>query len=85
MLRVGDALLIGLPGEVFVEYQIELREKLPGHPVFVSELAGDSIGYLPTPAAVKEGGYEPTATYATPEAGSALVTAALNAALEMRR
>ncbi|HET6486203.1 MAG TPA: neutral/alkaline non-lysosomal ceramidase N-terminal domain-containing protein [Spirochaetia bacterium] len=85
VLRMGDAFLIGLPGEVFVEYQIELRETLAGHRVFVSELAGDSIGYLPTPAAVIEGGYEPTATYAVPEAGAALVQAALRAAREMVR
>ena len=83
VLRVGGAYLVGLPGEVLVEYQLELREKIASPFVFVSELAGDSIGYVPTPKVVKEGGYEPGASYVTPEAGSILVRAALDAVKAM--
>jgi len=79
VLRVGPAFLVGLPGEIFVEYQIELRDKIASPFVFVSGLAGDYVGYVTPPAAFAEGGYEPTATFVTPEAGGILVAAALDA------
>jgi hypothetical protein len=83
VVRIGPWYLVGLPGEILIEYQIELREKISSPAVLVSELAGDSIGYVPTPAAVKEGGYEPGASYVTPEAGSILVRAVLDALRSM--
>jgi hypothetical protein len=79
VLRVGPTYFVGLPGEIFVEYQLELREKIASPFVFVSGLAGDSIGYVTPPAAFAEGGYEPGATYVTPEAGGILVAAVLDA------
>jgi len=83
VLRVGPWYVVGLPGEILVEHQIELREKVASPAVFVSELAGDSIGYVTTPAVEKEGGYEPTAACVTPEAGSILVRSVLQAVAAM--
>jgi hypothetical protein len=79
VLRIGEAYLVGLPGEIMIEYQIELREKIASPWVFVSSLSGDSIGYIHTPASVREGGYEPNASYVVPEAGGILVGAVLDA------
>jgi hypothetical protein len=59
-LKVGDLALFGIPGEYFVEYGIELRERSSAAHSFVVELANDSIGYIPTPEAFDEGGYEGT-------------------------
>ncbi len=83
VLRVGPSYLVGLPGEIFVEYQIELRRKIASPFVFVSGLAGDYVGYVSTPAAFEEGGYEPTATFVTPPAGGILVAAVLDAVRSM--
>jgi neutral ceramidase len=83
VLRVGPSYLVGLPGEIFVEYQIELRQRIRSPFVFVSGLAGDYVGYVTPPAAFAEGGYEPTATFVTPEAGGILVEAALGAVRSM--
>jgi hypothetical protein len=79
VLRIGSSYVVGLPGEIMIEYQIELREKIASPHVFVSSLCGDSIGYIHTPASVKEGGYEPNASYVVPEAGGILVRAVLDA------
>jgi hypothetical protein len=84
VFRIGDAYIVGLPGEVFVEYQLELRSSIDSPAVLVSELAGDSIGYVPTPAALEEGGYEPTVCSVSPEAGALLVASALDAVRSMQ-
>jgi hypothetical protein len=77
VLRVGDYFIVGLPSEVFVEYQIEIRERSGADFTFVSELANDSISYVPTPKAYEEGGYEVRSSSLAPQAGKALVDAAI--------
>ena len=84
VLRVGDSYIVGLPGEVFVEHQITLRSTADVPALFVSELAGDSIGYIMTPETLAEGGYEPSVCCVTADAGSLLTRAALEAIREMR-
>lgn len=77
VLRVGDYFVVGLPSEVFVEFQIEIRKRSGAEFTFVSELANDSISYVPTPKAYEEGGYEVRSSSLAPEAGKALVDAAI--------
>jgi hypothetical protein len=77
-IRLNDTAILGLPGEVFVEYQLEIRRKSPFKHTFVSELANDSIGYVPTADAYKEGGYEPSTTVLERDAGTKLTQAAIN-------
>ena len=83
VLRVGEALIVGLPGEIFVEYQLKIREKLGGRPVFVVSLANDCVDYISTPQAFREGGYEPLVTYFAPETGDLLVESAVSAARDL--
>ena len=67
VLRLGPFCVVTLPGEVFVEIGWRVRdavaEQLGIAPsrVIVTAYANGSIGYLPTAAAVQEGGYETTA------------------------
>jgi hypothetical protein len=82
VLRIGDALVVGLPGEVFVEYQIEIRRRLAPRPVFVASMANDDVDYICTPRAFQEGGYEPRVSYFAPEAGDLLVEGAIAAAAD---
>jgi hypothetical protein len=77
VLRVGDCFIVGLPSEVFVEYQIEVRRRSGSPHTLVSELANDSISYVPTPEAYEEGGYEVRSSSLAPQAGKALVDAAV--------
>jgi hypothetical protein len=78
-LRVGSLAVVGLPGEVFCEFGLEIQRRCPAGQVLVVELANDAIGYLPTPEAFEQGGYEssPGSTRYTASAGRRLCDAAL--------
>lgn len=51
--------LVGLPGEVLVEFELRIRRQSPFANTAVIELSQDVLDYLPTDAAIDEGGYEP--------------------------
>ncbi|MFW6155840.1 MAG: hypothetical protein ACOC7J_00860, partial [Armatimonadota bacterium] len=50
--------LVGLPGEVLCEFELQIRQQSPFANTAVIELSLDSPGYLPTDASIEEGGYE---------------------------
>lgn len=52
-----DLTLLGLGGEVLVEYALRLKERLPG-PVWVAGYTNAEFTYVPTARAIHEGGYE---------------------------
>lgn len=59
-LRFGDAVFCSAPGELFVEWGMQIK-KWSQHPyTFIAELANDSVGYIPTFEAFRRGGYEAT-------------------------
>lgn len=84
VLRIGDYFIVGLPSEVFVEFQIEIRRRSGVDFTFVSELANDSISYVCTPKAYAEGGYEVHSSSLAPQAGQTLVDAALELVDELK-
>ena len=59
-MRFGDLAVAALPGEVFVEFGLEIKRRSPAGHTMVIHLANDWIGYLPTEEAFAQGGYEPT-------------------------
>jgi neutral ceramidase len=78
--RIGDLGVVGLPGEFFVEFGLELKRRSPAAQTFVVGLANGSLGYVPTAAAFAQGGYEPTSWHYSklaPAAGPLCVAAAL--------
>ena len=50
--------MVGLPGEVFVEYGLQIKARSPFVRTFTVELANDYLGYWPTDQALDEGSYE---------------------------
>ncbi len=73
-LRLGDTLICGLQGEIFVEYGLELKAASPYAKTFVFEVTNGTLpGYVFTPEAIAEGGYEVGTSIFTGEAGSAIV------------
>ena len=84
VLRIGNCFVVGLPSEVFVEFQIEIRQRSGADFTFVSELANDSISYICTPKAYEEGGYEVRSSSLAPEAGKTLVDAAIGLVENLR-
>lgn len=59
-LRLGEALFIGVEGELFCRYGLELIDASPAELTFVAGYANGYQGYLPEPATWDEGGYEPS-------------------------
>ena len=58
VLRFNDLVFAGFPGEVFTTTGLKLKSAVPERKVCVVELANDCAGYLLTPEAEQEGGYE---------------------------
>ncbi len=55
---LGPLVLVGLPGEVFVEYAHNIEKASPAPHTIVLGYTNGCIGYVPTEAAFAEGGYE---------------------------
>lgn len=59
-LRIGDFGLVGLPGEVFVEYALQIDAGAGYAETATMAYTNGNIGYVPTAAAHVQGGYEVT-------------------------
>ena len=55
----------------------KIKKNSPFQHTLITELANDSIGYIPTVKAYKEGGYEPNTCILSPYAGDQLMKKAL--------
>jgi len=73
---VGPWAFVGWPGEVFVEYGLAVKQAAP-HTQVISLANGELQGYLVTPEAAAEGGYEASNALFAPESGQRLVAATL--------
>jgi neutral ceramidase len=56
-IRIGDAVFIAVPAEVFVEIGLQLKKYAP-RKTYIVGIANGYIGYLPTSQSYKIGGYE---------------------------
>jgi neutral ceramidase len=69
LLSIGDARIVGVPGEVFVEIGLEIREAAGPGPLLLAGYANDDVRYVMTDDAYQGDKYE---TVGTPlAAGSA--------------
>jgi hypothetical protein len=73
IIRIGDIRFVFLPGELFVEYSLIIKEKLPDHTFVASLSNGVLAGYIVTKAAEQEGGYEASNSIFPAEAGEVIV------------
>ncbi len=59
VVQFGDDLtLVGLAGEVVVDYSLRLKAELTDRTVWVGAYSNDVFGYVPSLRVLKEGGYE---------------------------
>ncbi len=83
--RIGDCAIVGAPGEIFGEIGHAVRAGSPAPVTIFAGYANGTLGYVPTAAEFPHGGYEPAVSHRgygqpapfRPEAGSMIVTAAL--------
>ena len=58
VLQIGDALIVGIPGELFIGLGLQIKRESPASYTFISETTNGWIGYIPTIGTYAEGGYE---------------------------
>jgi neutral ceramidase len=78
VIGVGDARIVGLQGELFVEFGITIQYRAPFDKTFVIELANGCLpGYACTARAYAQGGYESGTSLLTGRSGEQMVDAAV--------
>jgi len=83
IITAGPWAFVGWQGEMFVEYSLAVKERYKN--TFVIALAnGELQGYIVTPEAAEEGGYEASNALFAPETGSVLVSETLEMLAELR-
>ena len=81
IIAINRTILVGIPGEMFVELGLEIKKKSRFKHTFIVGLANDYVGYIPTKTAFGEGGYTiRTARWSKliPEAGPLIVSRTLD-------
>lgn len=84
VLKIGDCCLAGLPGEIFVEYGLQIKKFAPCKTFIVSLVNGDLQGYIVTEDVKESGGYEANNSLFKPESGKIMVDTALKLVEEMK-
>jgi hypothetical protein len=74
---------VSLPGEIFVELGLEIKQGSPFRHTQIAELANGSIGYIPDEPAYAQGNYEVVSARCAKGSGEMLVEAALRLLKEM--
>lgn len=83
---LGDAVIVGVQAEMFVEYALKLKELSGAAKTFVFSITnGAAPGYLITPEASARGGYEAGTTMFSPRAGKVMLEAAEKIIMEARK
>jgi hypothetical protein len=80
-----DVAWVSLPGEIFVELGLELKQDSPFPYTLPVELANGSVGYVPTRRAYPQGNYEVVSARVAEGSGEKLVAAAVAMLKEMHR
>jgi hypothetical protein len=79
-----DVAWVSLPGEVFVELGLAIKQRSPFPTTFVVELANENIGYIPDRRSYAEGNYEPESARCAAGSGEKIVEAAVRLLEDLR-
>lgn len=58
VIRLGDIVFVGIPGEMYSRLGLELRRRSPFRHTCIIGLANEEIGYIPDHQAYADGGYQ---------------------------
>jgi hypothetical protein len=78
-----DVAWVSLPGEIFVELGLAIKQDSPFKYTFLAELANGSIGYIPSRRAYLQGNYEVVSARCAEGSGEILVATALKMLKEL--
>ena len=76
-IRIGDAVFVTVPCEVFTEIGLEIKQQSPFEKTFVLGLAAGHSGYIPTAEEYLEGGYAVVNTHYSPKCEHVTINACL--------
>jgi len=76
-VRIGDAVFVAVPGEIFSEIGLKIKEASPFEKTFVIGLSNGYGGYLPTAKEFVEGDYEVDGCRYSPRAEKVCVDSSL--------
>jgi neutral ceramidase len=79
----NDIAWVSLPGEIFVELGLAIKQGSPFKHTIIAELANGSIGYIPSRRAYPQGNYEVVSARCAEGSGELLVEAALRLLKEL--
>ncbi|HEX8201801.1 MAG TPA: hypothetical protein VF590_15100 [Isosphaeraceae bacterium] len=84
VVALGDAIAwVSLPGEIFVELGLAIKQDSPFEHTILAELANGSIGYVPARRAYAQGNYEVVSARCAEGSGEKLVDAAVRLLKEL--
>ena len=84
VIALGDSVAwVSLPGEIFVELGLEIKQDSPFAHTIVAELANGVIGYIPSRRAYAQGNYEVVSARCAEGSGEMLVDAAVKMLKEL--
>lgn len=84
VISIGpDWAFVSLPGEIFVELGLSIKQASPFKYTSIIELANGSVGYIPNKPAYLEGNYEVVSARCDAGAGELLVTSAIKSLTEL--
>jgi len=84
VITLGDQVaFVSLPGEIFVELGLSIRQGSPFLCTAIAELADGSVGYVPNRVAYPQGNYEVVSARCAAGSGEMLVDAALSMLTEL--
>jgi hypothetical protein len=85
VIALGDDVAwVGLPGEIFVELGLAIKEASPYRCTIIAELANGAIGYIPNRSAYPEGAYEVLSARCAAGSGEQLVETAVKLLRELK-
>jgi hypothetical protein len=79
----SDLAWVSLPGEIFVELGLAIKQDSPFRHTIIAELANGSIGYIPTRRAYTQGNYEVVSARCAEGSGELLVDTAIHLLKEL--
>ncbi len=86
VVALGDSIAwVSLPGEIFVELGLAIKQDSPFPHTIIAELANGAIGYIPSRRAYAQGNYEVISARCAEGSGEILVDAAVKLLKEMHK
>jgi len=85
VIALGDDVAwVGLPGEIFVELGLSIKQHSPFRHTIIAELANGNIGYVPNREAYPQGNYEVVTSRCAPGSGERLAQTAIELLKELK-